>query len=363
MILLKVLDRYIFKEFFKIICSVTFIFFCLGVVLNLFEEVNFFKDFDVGIYLPLLMSLYKVPHLVYNLIPFIMLISSVWLFLKFIRSDELTVIKVSGISNASMVIVPSIFAFFFGIFLIIAINPVTALLSQKYFSMKGEYTQNNDYLAAITVNGIWIKEKNESGVNIVKAESMDGPLLKKVSIYQSDTENNPIRRFEAETADITEKNWKLQNVQIFPIDENIKKNIYKEFIYSSVYNIDEIKNLYSNLDTVAFWNLKNLINSYELRGYSTKEIKSKYQRTIAFPFFLLSMVLLAGVSILGLRFRGNYVGYVFFSIISCVIIYYFNDFSKVLGQTDRLPINLSVWMPILVIFIFSSVGLIHVNQK
>ena len=66
---------------------------------------------------------------------------------------------------------------------------------------------------------------------------------------------------------------------------------------------------------------------------------------------------------MGLRFRGKYVGYIFFAIVSSVIIYYFNDFSKALGETDKLPIQVAVWMPVLIIFVFSSIGLIHVNQK
>ena len=70
-----------------------------------------------------------------------------------------------------------------------------------------------------------------------------------------------------------------------------------------------------------------------------------------------------GVSILGIGFRSKYVGYILFSIITCVIIYYFNDFSKALGETGKLPVELSIWMPVLIIFTFSFVGLIHVNQK
>ena len=38
-------------------------------------------------------------------------------------------------------------------------------------------------------------------------------------------------------------------------------------------------------------------------------------------------------------------------------------FSLALGKTGKLPVELSVWMPVIVVFIFSSVGLIHVNQK
>ena len=55
--------------------------------------------------------------------------------------------------------------------------------------------------------------------------------------------------------------------------------------------------------------------------------------------------------------------YVFIAIIASVLIFYFNDFSAALGKTEKLPIVLSVWMPLLIIFVFSSVGLIHANQK
>ena len=55
--------------------------------------------------------------------------------------------------------------------------------------------------------------------------------------------------------------------------------------------------------------------------------------------------------------------YVFIAIITSVLIFYFNDFSAALGKTDKLPILISVWMPIVIIFIFSGVGLIHANQK
>ena len=40
-----------------------------------------------------------------------------------------------------------------------------------------------------------------------------------------------------------------------------------------------------------------------------------------------------------------------------------NDFSNALGKTGKLPVELSVWMPVIIVFIFSFVGLIHVNQK
>ena len=75
------------------------------------------------------------------------------------------------------------------------------------------------------------------------------------------------------------------------------------------------------------------------------------------------MVLLSGVFTLGKRSKENNLPYVFIAIITSVLIFYFNDFSAALGKTEKLPIEVSVWMPIVIIFIFGAAGLIHANQK
>ena len=75
------------------------------------------------------------------------------------------------------------------------------------------------------------------------------------------------------------------------------------------------------------------------------------------------MVFLSGVFTLGLQFKESNWTYIFLAIITSVLIFYFNDFSAALGKTEKLPIEISVWMPILIIFIFGAIGLIHANQK
>ena len=92
-------------------------------------------------------------------------------------------------------------------------------------------------------------------------------------------------------------------------------------------------------------------------------MQAKLHRSYAFPFFLLSMLLLSAVFTLGMHFRENNWTFVFVAIIASLLIFYFNDFSAALGKSDKLPAEISVWMPIVIVFIFSAVGLIHANQK
>ena len=78
-----IINKYLAKEFVKTIIVMVFGFFCLGFVMNIFEEINFFKDIDVGLYIPMGLSLLFVPSLLYNMFPFIILLSGIWFFNNF----------------------------------------------------------------------------------------------------------------------------------------------------------------------------------------------------------------------------------------------------------------------------------------
>ena len=358
-----VINKYLAKEFFKIVINTSLTFFCLGFVLNLFEEINFFKDLEVGLNIPIILSFLFVPSLLYNMFPFVILISGIWFFLKIKKTDEIIALKVSGISNFSIIIIPSIVSIILGILIITAFNPITSVLVKKYEIIKGSYEKDQEYLAAITVNGIWIKEKNINKNNIIRSSNLNNENLIRVTIYEFDKENNFVKRIEAKSANISSFNWILKDATIIDADGNYLASNISRLDYISMYDIQKIKSLYSNLDTISFWNLKNEIQLLEARGYSTREMEAKFQRSFAFPFFLLSMVLLSGVFTLGMTFKENNWSYVFIAIITSVLIFYFNDFSAALGKTEKLPIVISVWMPIVIIFIFSGVGVIHANQK
>ena len=358
-----IINKYVSKDFLKIIFTMIIAFFSLATIMNLFEEINFFKDLEIGILIPIFMSILIVPNFIFNLFPFIILLSAVWLFLKFTRTDEIIAMKTSGISNTSIIIIPCLVVFFLGIFFVAGINPVTSALVEKYENIKGSYNKDKEYLAAITSNGIWIKEKRNNIVNIIRSSKLEKNRLMNVSIYRFTEDHILVSRIEAESANIDNVLWILRNVREYKGNQNIITNESDSGTFKSIYDLNKIRSLYSNLDTISFWKIKDQINILEQRGYSTKEMQGKFQKAISYPFFLVSMVLLAGVFTLGKQYKGNNWMYVFMSIFSCILIYFCSDFSLALGKTGKLPMEMAVWMPVLIVFVFSFVGLIHVNQK
>ena len=358
-----IISKYLTKEFLKVVTNMTLAFFALGFIVNLFEEINFFKDYDVSLKVPMFLSLLFIPNLIYSMFPFVILLSGIWFFVKIKRTDEIIAMKVSGMSNFSVILIPGLVSIVLGIIFVTSINPLTSVMVKKYESIKGSYERDQDYLAAITVNGIWIKEKNLEKNNIIRASNLEKNNLLNLTIYEFDKNQSFVRRVEAESADITSTTWKLNNVKIIDSEGNYLSDNIENVFYVSIYDIKKIKSLYSNLDTIPFWSLGKEIKLLEERGYSSAEMRAKLQRSLAFPLFLLGMLLLSGVFTLGMNFKESNWTYIFIALITSVLIFYFNDFSTALGKTGKLPVEVSVWIPVLVILIFSSVGLIHANQK
>ena len=81
------------------------------------------------------------------------------------------------------------------------------------------------------------------------------------------------------------------------------------------------------------------------------------------PINLFLMIVLASIFTIGiLNNKANYF-YLIVSILICVIIYYFKDLSSALGQTGKISITLSIWMPLILIGLFCSIGIIQINEK
>ena len=58
---------------------------------------------------------------------------------------------------------------------------------------------------------------------------------------------------------------------------------------------------------------------------------------------------------------------IFFAIIIgifvSVIVYYINYFSSILGHCGVLPIELSIWVPLLILFLVCNIGLLKIDEK
>ena len=358
----KIINQYLLFNYIKIVFNSILIFFSLGIILNLFEEIEFFKNTDQSLSLPIILSLSFVPSLIIELMPFIIFLASMFYFLHLKNNKDLLSVKIFGYSNLRITLIVSFFAFMFGCFILIAVNPITSTLIKYYEAEKSKHSRDVDHLISVNKNGVWIKEVNEDGYKIINASKIQDNTLKNVSIYVFNKKNKIIKRIEAKTAMITENPWQMNEVVIYNfVDES--KNYLENYEFETEKILDQINSVYRNLNTLSFVNLLNNYDELNIAGYSSKLLNEKIHKFISLPFFLFLMVVLASIFSIGtINTKQNYY-YVILSIFTSVVIFYFKDLSIALGQTGKISLVTSVWIPVVSIGLFCLIGVIQINER
>ena len=84
---------------------------------------------------------------------------------------------------------------------------------------------------------------------------------------------------------------------------------------------------------------------------------------LTLPPFLSLMTAIAALLTLGALKRSDNLKFIIIGLIISVMIYYFKDLSLALGKTDRIPLILSIWAPILALSFFTFIGVLQINEK
>ena len=178
----SIIFNYILKNFLKTVSIFVVVFYIFGVLLNLFEEIEFFKNINVSLYTPILLTSISVPGIIIKILPFIIFISSMWFMIKIRNNKDLLTIKVFGYSNIKIFFILAIFSFILGWVILFAINPITSSMATFYEKTRSNYSRDIDHLVNFNKNGLWIKEELPDAKRIISAERPEGFNLINIKI-------------------------------------------------------------------------------------------------------------------------------------------------------------------------------------
>ncbi len=360
----KILFKYLLSGFFKTVFIVILIFYCFGLILNLFEEIEFFKNLNVSMLTPITLTALFIPSLILKMLPFIIFISGLWFLLNLRNSKDMLSLKVFGYSNFKIFFILAVASFMFGWLVLFTINPFTSTMVKYYEQTKSKYSKDIDHLVSINKNGLWTKENLNNGHRIISANAIKGNILIKLTIFDLDKDYNVLQKIYSETADISKNKWELKEVQIIKFNngmvEQSKKDNYSIF---SQYDQKKINSLFRNFDTMSFLELVLNYQDLQNKGYNKAYLDQNLNAMLALPFFLFMMTALASILTMNTLKQSNNFTFIVVGLIACVAVYYFKDLSLALGKTDRVSLSLAAWIPVAVIGLFSSIGILQINEK
>ena len=359
---LKTYIRYISKEFLETIIKVTFIFFSLIFILTVFEELSFFKEAQVSFLYPVFLTFLNSPSILYDIFPFIFLISTQFFFIRIFEKNELSVYKNFGLNNFKILKILTLVSLILSLLIILLFYNFSAKFKFLYLDLKNNYADDNKYLAVITENGLWLKDEMEESILIVNAETIYENFLTEVSIVELTKNFELIRNIEAEKVDIKNRKWRIYDAKQHINKNNITSN-EKELYLNTNFNLEKINSLFSNLSSLTMWELEKLKKDYESLGYSTLEINTHRHKIIAYPIYLMIMTLVSGIIMLNIKINKSRIFNLILGISLSVIIFYIQYFFNLLGENGKIPVIMSIWFPLMILSILSCIGLIRINEK
>ena len=306
------------------------------------------------------MSLIKSPTLILNLSPFIFLFSGIFFYVKFLRNNEITPMSLSGFSKNFITLIPGIFSLFIGILIVLILSPITSELSKYYETIKTKYSYNEN-LIIMSDTGLWIKENKNNKTNIIRADLIKDENfnnLKNMSIFIFKNDEF-VSRIDGENVNIRGKVWTISKAKQSLLNENKSLNNYK---YYSQIDFEKLKNFFNNSDVFSIWNIFHELQQMRERGYYGQELVIKLNKYLSLPLLLFSMIILSTVFTIKTNYTFNNFLYAFFGILTGIIVYFLADLSIAFGKSGKIPLVLSVWMPVILIMTFSTYSLLRSDE-
>ena len=359
--IIKTYQQYLIKSLLKNIFLISCLFLILSFLLNILEEIKFFKNLDLGISYSFLLTFLNVPSILYEIFPFIFLISTQMFFVNLFEKEELIVLKKHGVDNLVLIKILITTSLVCGILIVSLFYTISSQMKHSYLSFKNKFTDDKKYLAVVNENGLWIKDEVDNSINIINAEIFENDTLKKLIITQMDKDFNIVKTIIGKSANIQKNTWKIKNVEIHEIEKS--KVSHDQILFKTNFNKEKLNNIFSNLTSLTFFELLSMSKDYNQLGYSTLEINSHLQKLYSFPIYLMIMSLVGGILMLNIKYNKSKIVNITIGIILSVIIYYLNYFINLLGTNEKLPIIISIWLPHLILFLFCLTFLIRINEN
>ena len=357
---MKIYVKYILNNYLNSLLFVILIMSCLVFILNLLSELDFFKNEDVSVNFSIFLSLLNTPSLIFEMFPFIMLLTIQLFFIKILENKEMDVLKYFGLKNTKILYILSFFSIVTGIIILTIFYSLSSTLKNYYLELKLNYATDGKYLAVITNNGLWIKDSIGSKTIVTNSSYIENNFLIENFITVFDNNFNVIKNIKSEKIDITDTKWKINNARTY------KMNDYSdnELLYLETnFDLERIRTLYSNLSALNLFELYELRKNYKKLNYSIIDIDIHVLKLISYPIYLFLMALFSSLIMINIKRIKNTTFKIFVGLFFSVIIYYLNNFSYVLGETERINIIFSVLLPLLILSSINISMLYKINDK
>lgn len=345
------LHLYFARKFTWIFLGLLAMFFLLQALIDLIEQMRKLDKTEAGFADMIGMTLLNAPDGLNQILPLVMILTTVALFIGLARSSELVVVRAVGRSGMRALVGPITVALLIGVLAVSTFNPLVAATSKRYHELFQRYVSGGEEVLSISSEGLWLRQGGPEGQTVIRATSAnpDATVFYEVTFLAYGPTGGPYQRIEAREAELGDGAWVLIDAKVWPLasgqNPEGSATIHNRLELPSTLTHERIRDSFGKPGAISVWDLPAFINQLEQAGFSGRRHSVWLQMELARPLFLTAMVLIgAAFTMRHVRSGGTGVR-VLFSLLLGFGLYYIRNFAQILGENGQIPVMLAAWAP------------------
>jgi len=317
---------------------------------------------DIGLALVLELSMLRVPQYALEVLPFAILGAAMGLFWRLTRTHELVVTRAAGVSIWQLLLPPIMVAIVIGGIGATVINPLAATLVKRFFQREAEVLSEESSIISVFETGLWLRQVSAGRVDVIHAEKIsdDGSELRRVMVLRYDDNDRLVERLDSQRAILEPGHWRLFEVWVSAPGRGTER--MAEATLATQMTRDRLNDNFAPPDTIGFWQIPAYVEVLEVAGLPTERLKLQFNRLLALPLLLSSMVVIAATFALRPPRRGGVTVVIAIGVVVGFLLYFLSNFVFALGLSGKLPLILAAWTPTTVCLMLGVATLLHLED-
>ncbi|MGD8386128.1 MAG: LPS export ABC transporter permease LptG [Desulfobacteraceae bacterium] len=359
---MNILSRYIIKEFIRILFFCLVLFVALYVIIDFVQKVDNFIEAGVSQEVMASYFYYKLPYIVWQILPPATLISVVILFSLMIKKREIQAMMACGINIYKVFRLVFVVAVFLsvGLFLFseVVVRPASAKSNHIWMTEVEKRDPGKYYYGR---GHIWYKGENR--IYWIWSFDQKRSMMIQPTFYFFDDAFRLLKRVSGQRAVWQNGAWRVEEGAVQALGKDGEYHV-EPFDYR-IMDLPETPETFvrpvRHPEEMSYWQLKRYAQKVRQEGYdNTRYLVDMHIKT-AYPWILLIMAMI-GIPVALLLKRVQTPLAVCAAVGICFLYMLIFGFSRSLGLSGALPPFFSAWLANLVFFLFGLYLMMRVER-
>jgi len=346
------LDLYFVRRFacnFMVVVGVVFV---LVITIDTIDILGSIRAESIGLLDAVWLSSLRVPDIIVNVFPLIVLISSLVFCLGLSRSSEFVIARAVGRPMLMTLRGPAIVAVLVSLFVTISFAPFSGRLLAQYDTARAQFSTNIESKLQVTSSGLWLREADGENITVLNASesAQNGTRLRNVTVFRFGSSGRLLERIEAENAFLSEGQLILSQAKLWDFRQllnNPELSAQSRGLVriSTQLTAEQVLDGQPEPKTLFLWELPSKINDLERSGSSSLSHRTHLLGQLAMPVMYLAMFLIGALFTLETSRMGNRGLSVIGAVTLGFFLFFFQRTSQTFGEAGELALFAATWAP------------------